>query len=58
MVVRVAGNVHFCRCRLTIVSSFEFADQLDGVSVPSPMAIDMLIDIMAKDRAHMYLFSV
>ena len=31
---------------------------LDRVSVPSPIAIDMLMDKMARDRAHMYLFSV
>ena len=31
---------------------------LDRVSVPSPIAIDILMDTMARDRAHMYLFSV
>ena len=31
---------------------------VDRVSVPSPIAIDMLMDTMARDRAHMYLFSV
>ena len=31
---------------------------VDQVSVPSPIAIDMLMDKMARDRAHMYLFSV
>ena len=31
---------------------------LDRVSVPSPIAIDVLMDTMAGDRAHMYLFSV
>ena len=31
---------------------------IDRVSVPSPIAIDMLMDTMARDRAHMYLFSV
>ena len=30
---------------------------IDRVSVPSPIAIDMLMDTMARDRAHMYLFS-
>ena len=32
--------------------------RLDRVSVPSPIAIDILMDTMARDRAHMYLFSV
>ena len=31
---------------------------LDRVSVPSPIAIDVLMDTMARDRAHMYLFFV
>ena len=31
---------------------------LDRVSVPSPIAIDILMDTMARDRVHMYLFSV
>ena len=31
---------------------------IDRVSVPSPIAIDILMDTMARDRAHMYLFSV
>ena len=30
---------------------------IDRVSVPSPIVIDMLMDTMARDRAHMYLFS-
>ena len=33
-------------------------DYLDRVSVPSPIAIDILMDTMARDRAHMYWFSV
>ena len=35
-----------------------FGVTLDRVSVPSPIAIDILLDTMARDRAHMYLFSV
>ena len=31
---------------------------LDQVSVKSPIAIDILKDAMARDRVHMYLFSV
>ena len=31
---------------------------VDRVSVPSPIAVDILMDAMARDRAHMYLFSV
>ena len=31
---------------------------VDQVSVPSSIAIDILMDTMARDRAHMYLFSV
>ena len=31
---------------------------IDRVSVPSPIAIDILMDTMARDRARMYLFSV
>ena len=31
---------------------------VDRVSVPSPITIDMLMDTMASDRAHLYLFSV
>ena len=30
---------------------------IDRVSVPSPIAVDILMDTMARDRAHMYLFS-
>ena len=33
-------------------------EAVDRVSVPSPLAIDILTDTMARDRAHMYLFSV
>ena len=35
-----------------------FRANLDRVSVPSPIAIDILMDTMARDRAHMYLFTV
>ena len=28
--------------------------QVDRVSVPSPIAIDMLMDTMARDRVHIY----
>ena len=31
---------------------------LDRVSVPSPIAIEILMDALARDRARMYLFSV
>ena len=31
---------------------------LDRVSVPSPIAIDILMDTMVRDRVHMYLFFV
>ena len=31
---------------------------LDRVSVPSPIAIDILMDTMARDRAHVLVFSV
>ena len=31
---------------------------VDRVSVPSPIAIDILKDAKARDRVHMYLFSV
>ena len=31
---------------------------VDRVSVPSPIAIDILMDTMARDRVHMYLFFV
>ena len=31
---------------------------VDRVSVPSPIAFDILMDTMARGRAHMYLFSV
>ena len=30
----------------------------DRVSVPSPIAMDILMDTMARDRVHMYLFCV
>ena len=33
-------------------------EAVDRVSVPSPIAIDILMDTMARDRAHMYWFSV
>ena len=32
--------------------------RVDRVSVPSPIVIDILMDTMARDRAHMHLFSV
>ena len=32
--------------------------QLDRASVPSPIAIEILMDTMARDRVPMYLFSV
>ena len=32
--------------------------EVDRVSVPSPIVIDMLMDTMARDRVPMYLFSV
>ena len=38
--------------------NLRFAFILDRVSVPSPIAIEILMDTMARDRAHMYLFSV
>ena len=31
---------------------------VDRVSVPLPIAIDILLDTMARDRVPMYLFSV
>ena len=31
---------------------------IDQVSVPSPIAIDILMDTMVRDRVPMYLFSV
>ena len=31
---------------------------VDQASVPSPIVIDILMDTMTRDRAHMYLFSV
>ena len=31
---------------------------VDRVSVTSPIVIAVLMDTMARDRAHMYLFSV
>ena len=31
---------------------------IDRVSVPSPIAIDILMDAMVRDRAPVYLFSV
>ena len=37
---------------------FKCAFDLDRVSVPSPIAVEILMDAMARDRAHMYLFSV
>ena len=37
---------------------FVAVDFIDRVSVPSPIAFDILMDTMARDRAHMYLFSV
>ena len=43
---------------LEIATNLKADCNLDRVSVPSPIAIDMLMDTMARDRAHMYLFSV
>ena len=39
-------------------SGFAAYLNLDRVSVPSPIAIDILMDTMARDRVHMYRFSV
>ena len=39
-------------------SKVKSRSHLDRVSVPSPIAIDVLMDTMARDRAHIYLFSV
>ena len=33
-------------------------ENVDRVSVLSPIAIEILMDTMARDRTHMYLFSV
>ena len=32
--------------------------RVDRASVPSPIAFNILMDTMARDRAHMYLFFV
>ena len=37
-------KIHICATRLVI----------DRVSVPSPIVTDILMDTMARDRAHMY----
>ena len=37
-------------------STTTMCNGIDRVSVPSPIAIDILMDTMARDRAHMYLF--
>ena len=47
-----------CLDRVTSWHLFRLARTIDRVSVPSPIAIDMLMDTMARDRAHMYWFSV
>ena len=45
--------------KLTLASHPKVAAKgVDRVSVPSPIAIDILMDTIARDRAHMYLFSV
>ena len=41
-----------------VMSAAKLCLEVDRVSVPSPIAIDILMDTMARDRAHMYLFSV
>ena len=42
----------------TLISPKQSQLHIDRVSVPSPIVIDVLMDTMARDRAHMYLFSV
>ena len=39
-------------------STSQSSTKVDRVSVPLPIAIDILTDTMARDRVHMYLFSV
>ena len=52
-------NIETCLTRRSAGSHTDSAANLvDRVSVPSPIAIDILMDTMARDRAHMYLFSV
>ena len=43
---------------LSVLSVFLSLHLLDRVSVLSPIAINILMDTMARDRVHMYLFSV
>ena len=45
-------------CEEAFILSKNPSDKLDRVSVPSPIATNILMDAMARDRAHMYLFSV
>ena len=56
----------YCQIICTIINNrgaccnicFKALYFLDQVSVPTPIAIDILKDAMARDRVHMYLFSV
>ena len=43
---------------LKVVKVERFIRCLDRVSVPSPIVSDILMDSMAGDRVHIYLFSV
>ena len=42
----------------SLICPFTGCRPIDQVSVPSPTAFEKLMDTMARDRAHMYLFSV
>ena len=46
------------RCKLRVFTAVVLYIYLDRVSVPSPIAFDILMDTMARDRVHMYLFFV
>ena len=60
-VLRCHETIVFCLKIFKKIRIFYFdkdTEMIDRVSVPSPIAIDILMDTMARDRAHMYLFSV
>ena len=58
--VCVCFEIHYCVfISKTVRRGYVFfLLSVDRVSVPSPIAIDILMDTMARDRVPMYLFSV
>ena len=58
MPVRRVLSIGLIGAMFGLIRATESRVVLDRVSVPSPIAFDILMDTMARDRVPMYLFSV